>query len=295
MKPKILVYDIETLYLTGHFWRLGEQQIFHNQLSKHRDVTEIMCITYIFNDGKPAQALVFEYGHENSMEKMLREFDEVVKNCDAVIGKNSDRFDNKHINFQRLMAGLPGNPEWLDQCDDLEKQMRKYFNVPSQSLDFWSKKLNLGGKKKMEWGDWEAIENGHTTAILQNKLLKDGIPLEAINTFSDYFYHDTAHNIITKGEKALKKMVDYGKKDVKDTLAVIEKVYGHVTFKFNRAVFKHRAHCCKRCGSDNIEETYQRQRGKTIYQYFKCLDHIGSAGKLPLDKEGNYKADKPLE
>ncbi len=292
-KPKILIYDIETLYLTGHFWRLGEQSLRHQQLSKHRDVTEIVCITYIFNDGKPAKALVFDYGVENSMTNMLVEFDKLAKDCDAIIGKNSDRFDNKHINFQRLMSGLPGNPEWLDQCDDLEKQMRKYFNISSQSLDFWSKKLNLGGKIKMEWDDWVAIEEGHTVAILENNLADNPNSQKALNVVSQYFFKEKARAIIEKGRKALKKMVTYGKKDVADTLALIDIVTEHVTFKFNRSKAAGNF-SCRRCGSSALEETYRRQRGVTLYQYFHCTEHNGSAGKLPVKKDGTYNRESPL-
>lgn len=291
--PKILVYDIETLYLNCNVWRLGEQTVRHNQLSKHRDITEIVCITYVMNDGKPPQALVFDYGHENSMEQMIQQFDAIVKTCDAVIGKNSDRFDNKHINFQRLMLGLPANPEWLDQCDDLEKQMRKYFNIPSQSLDFWSKKLNLGGKIKMEWSDWEAIEAGHTIKILDNKFLEYCVGYKTLDIVSEYLYKEKAEVIIAKGRKALNKMVKYGKKDVADTLALIEKVSNHVTFKFNYSKIQNNFGC-RRCGSNNLEETYRRMRGLTLYQYFHCIDHNGGAGKLPIKADGTYNREQPL-
>ena len=285
----LMIFDIETLPLTADIWRPGEQRVNHSQLSLHRDMTEIICITYIKNDGKGAQALVFEYGFEDSMTPMISEFDRLVKECDVVIGKNSSRFDTKHINTQRLMCGLPACPEWLDQHDDLETQMRRYFNMPSQSLDFWSKKFGLGGKIKMVWDDWQNIKNGHTLAILSNQMRNK----KDISIVSQYLFKEIdPEKVINKGLRTLTKMVTYGKKDVKDTMALVKKLAPHVTFKHSMS--NGDPLCCRRCGSDKVVETYQYQRGLTNYQYFDCIEGNHGAGKVPLTKAGTYKATSIL-
>ena len=56
-----------------------------------------------------------------------------------------------------MFHGLPGNPEWSKYSEDLEKQMRRYFRLPSQSLDYISDMCGVGGKVHMNIGDWKAI------------------------------------------------------------------------------------------------------------------------------------------
>jgi len=280
---KLMVYDIETLYLSGNFWSLGKQIVRHHQLSHHRDMTEIICITYMFNDGKGPQALVFDPTKDDSAVKMIEEFDELVKECDVVIGKNSNRFDAKHINMQRLMSDLPPCPEWLNCHDDIEVQMRRYFKLPSQGLDFWSKKLGFGGKVTMQWSDWKDIEAYRTLIHLKAKGLK-GKPLDII---SDHYYGDKAKAILKVGKKSLDKMVYYGKKDVKDTYDLICKLAPHVNLKLNigATVGPQR---CKKCGSAKITEQYRKFSGSRKFIYFYCKGHNGSAGRISVRKDGTY-------
>ena len=103
-----------------------------------RNTYNIICITYCWNDGKPGKALSWDYETQDS-SLMIEEFDKIVKQADLVIGQNSDSFDIKHINTQRLMHGLTPMPEWATQTDDLLKQVR----YPVEYLKGIFEKLNM--------------------------------------------------------------------------------------------------------------------------------------------------------
>ncbi len=223
-KPKILYYDIETTPLKAYIWRLGDQVIRHDQLVPSASMYDIICITYCYNDGKPAKHLDWGYKKQNS-KKMIEEFDALINDADIVIGKNNKSFDNRHINTQRMLHGLPGIGDWSKKTDDLQTQMKKFFGkaLPSQSLDYISKLLGIGGKIKMELSDWIHI-------------------LEKTN------------------EDSFNKMIEYGKKDVEDTRAVWDRVAEYIDPKFSvkEVASKFAGHVCRHCGSSKIQSRGSR-------------------------------------
>lgn len=237
-KPRILFYDIETSPLKAYVWGLGKQVVRHGQLMDGGSRYGIICVTYCWNDGKPAKSIDWGY-EEQDTDKVVREFDEILKQADHVIGKNNKRFDDKMINAARMFAGLPGMPEWVRYVDDLESQMRKYFRLPSYSLDYISEQLGYGGKISMEFSDWVNIV----------EKTKDGL-------------------------RAFNKMIKYGKKDVEDTRGLWNKLKDHFEPKFNHATFSRVSDeiRCKQCGSENVVKNGTRVAGKTRHQRYHCND-----------------------
>lgn len=251
--PRVLIYDIETCLMLAALFGCGEQVVRHGQLIPGFDICQIICITYAWLDEPGVKVLTWDKETRDDKE-LIKKFDELVAQADVVIGKNSDRFDAKHVNTQRLLADLPPVPEWAYKCDDLEKQMRRYFYLPSQSLDYISKKMGLGGKTKMDFQDW--------LDILMQYIYPNVKALKRIANI------------------AFKKMCDYGKKDTQDTKDIIIKVWPHVKFKFNYSNFLKTA-CCKNCGSKNIRSNgRQVNQDSTIYIPFRCRDCGGYAGRV---------------
>ncbi len=278
-----LFYDIETGLLSADIFSLGEQVVRHNQLHKHTLYTPILTISYAINNG-PVKSLVAPAGYDN--KKMIIEFDDIIKSSDVVIGKNNARFDNKHINTQRLLYDLPGMPEWLHKADDLERQFRKYFYLPSQSLDAISELLGLGGKDKMEFGDWQAIKKYNEIMAISIKYGDD-----AAKAAADVYHGKTLTSIKKEGKEATKKMALYNMKDVEDTRKIWNYSLKHFEPKFNRSSINTQ---CKVCGSKNLRKNGSHiDRGGTKYQNYFCLDHHGYAGKATVNKktsvEGSLK------
>lgn len=243
-KKRILFYDIETTPLKAYVWRLGKQVVGHHQLSSGATINDIICLAYCWNDGKPAKVIGWGFEEQDSTP-IIEKFDELASQADIVIGKNSDRFDNKHMNTRRLLAGLPCNPEWTKYTDDLEKQIRKHFALPSYALDYFSKLIGIGGKIKMELNDWIDI-------------------------------------VEKRDEKAYKKMMKYNKKDTEDTRAIWEYCEKHITPKYHvqsqKGVFT-----CKQCGSEDLIKYGTRRQGKNSYQQFWCHGCDSYAGRQKVN------------
>lgn len=253
-KPKILFYDLESTPLQAWIWRPGKQFVGHKQLVKGHQRYGIICITYCWNDGKPAQSIDWGF-EEQDTKRVVQEFDKIIAQADLTIGKNSDRFDTKMINAARMFADLPGNPSWTKYTDDLEKQMRKYFKLPSQSLDYISDMLGFGGKIKMEFQDWIDIVEKNSS-----------------------------------GAASLKKMIKYGKKDVEDTRALWFKLSEHFDSKWNQAAFQGDTLSCKHmnCGSLNLIKRGTYLQGVTRYQEWQCRDCNRYAGRT-IKETGKIK------
>lgn len=236
--PRILFYDCETTPLQARIWHLGEQVVRHTQLVPGFDSYRIICISYAWNDNKPAKTIDWGYQAQDSA-RVVAEFDKVAKHAEVIIGKNSDRFDVKHVNTQRLLHGLPPFPDWMNYTDDVEKQLRKYFVFPSFSLDYVSKEFGLGGKIKMAFQDWV--------------------------------------DIVQKSNRAsFAKMLKYNRKDVEDTRALWNKLKPYIKPKANVASLYAMAEnpsTCPACKSSTLTKrgyTYSTSQRRQRFQCSVC-------------------------
>lgn len=282
-KPRKLIYDIETCPLWFRSFSTGKQVLRHGALVPIGQEYSIICLAYAIDDG-PVKVLEWDMNTGNC-EKLIQEFDEIVKSCDIVIGKNSDRFDNKHVNTQRWRNGLPAMPDWLAKSDDLEKQIRKYFYLPSYSLDHISHILGLGGKNKMSWEDWEDIDNFRVFNLIKSKDSTHN------NKICNLMFGKSAKEVKQLGKIAFEKMKTYNIKDVEDTRDVLNSVIAHIEPKFNMNTYAKDQGLdyivCKSCGSNNIHKNGKRYAGQTVYQSFYCNNHGGYAGKASIKTNKN--------
>lgn len=252
---KVLFYDIETTPLQAWVWKLGKTVLRHDQLVSNRNRYDIICMAYCWDDGKPAQVIGWDFEEQNS-SVIIETFDSLLSQAETVIGKNSNRFDNKHMNTLRMYFEKSGRPDWIRYTDDLEKQMRKYFYLPSYSLDYFSQQLGFGGKVKMELSDWIHI--------------CEQTPKEGIKRYN--------------------KMLKYCKKDIEDTRAIWDYCSKHFEtrirdtkhVKFDRKDSWPAEIVCKTCGSTNLTFNGTRTSGESVYDTFRCNDHHGYGGRYPV-------------
>lgn len=271
-KPKVLIYDIETSLLSFWGFRMGEQRVNHGQLQGgYFSRSHIICISYSWDFGKTQHVL--DWGSSEEDEKnMIIAFDELIKEADIVIGKNSDRFDNKHINSHRMWNGLPGMPYWTKHTDDLEKQMRKHFDLPSQSLDYISSQLGFGGKDKMEFGDWVAINRLRLLQIMDLALDT------ADNAICKAMFGVDALKVLKDGFKAFDKMKKYNKKDVKDTGMLWKYLEKHFIPKCKaNKIMRVEGDACEHCAGTNLRSKGNKYSGNSYYKYVLCLDCEGTS------------------
>ena len=277
----ILVYDIETGLLNADLFRLGEQRIRHEQLTPAHQENTIICITAKWY----GKSKIYVFQGEDAVEQ----FDLLARQADVCLGKNSDNFDVKHINTARMMQGLKPYPEWMDSTDDLQKQFRKNFALPSQSLDYISKIFGTGGKEKMDFSDWQDIKNYFNLKKFEDYDLStksDGFILDAYCYIN---FHKTYPKTVKDGKKALKKMLHYNKKDVLDTEAALKKALPYIKLKYNAAT-KNTGRGCIKCSGSGTQliKTKILIKGKTQYQQFDCLNCNSYGGKAKIKGKDRY-------
>lgn len=279
-KPKILFYDIETLPLKARVWDTGKHFISHKNLLPGYEMWDLICIQYCWNDDKPVKVL--RWDKHGGTKRMLQTFDKLVRKADHCIGKNSDRFDLKILNSLRMLHKLPGIPEWNKYCDDLEKQMRRYFRLPSQSLDYISKACGIGGKNVMCMQDWVDIQDHRDIERLRASSLKG----KELNVVAHHLFKKTPTELRRAGKEAMEKMCTYGAKDTEDTRTLWFHLEEHFEPRFNQALFQGHDIGCKACGSENMKKNGTRISGKTKYQYFLCRECHYTGTRAPISKNG---------
>lgn len=277
--PMILYFDIETTPLKSFLWQPGQQYVGHKNLLPSHEMWDLICIQYAINDG-PVKVL--RYDKHGGTKGMIKTFDALVRKADIVLGKNSDRFDIKMLNSLRMFHGLPGLPEWNKYSEDLEKQMRRHFRLPSQSLDYISRMLGVGGKISMGMDDWVDISNMRELTTLK----ESGLDTKSLSKVSLHLFKEKTPIIMKRGKEALHKMCTYGAKDTEDTRVIWHYLKEHFEPRMNMATWKGEKHVCKACGSADIKKNGTRAAGKTMYQQFHCNDHGGYAGRAPISKHG---------
>ncbi len=291
--PNVLIYDIETTLLKVYLFGLGKQRVGHKQLVPGHSRYGIICINYCWlRDGK---VQTIAWNPKTGLKGVISEFDKIIKQADLVVGKNSDRFDNKMINAARMLEGLPGLPEWTRYTDDLEKQMRKHFRLPSQSLDYISNQLNLGGKVKMEFDDWVKISQ-------YMMLLSARLEISDKNTlgvFTKLLYNKNYAKTLKEGKQAFDKMCYYGCKDVTDTETLWLVLSEHFEPKFHFGTYargvkniKPDALLCKQCGSDKLVPRSGiriRVSNKTRFREYFCKKCNKYAGRISINDLGDNR------
>jgi hypothetical protein len=231
-KPRVLLYDVETSPVLAWTWRTGKQYISHDQF-KTGHKFDIICICYKFAGEKEIHSLDWNYQKQDSSE-MIQKFGDVVATADLTIGHNSDKFDVKQINTQRMLHNL--DPISWPTSEDTLKQMRKIFYFPSYKLDYIAKLLTGSGKETMKFQDWI--------------------------------------NIVEKQDiKSFTKMIKYCKNDVLKLEEVWNRVKKYCPAKIHAGVITGIGRLsCPRCASSQNTKDGFKMTAKGRTQRFQCQD-----------------------
>ncbi len=288
-EPKILIYDIETTLLTAYLFNCGDQIVRHGQLVKGHSVTRIICIAYMFKGDKEPKLIKWDPIKDPDSAMIIAEFDKVVAKADFIIGKNNKNFDDKHVNTLRMMAKLPPLPAWARVSDDVEKKLRKFFRAPSMSLDYWSEQLKLGGKEKMDFSDWVDIRQYFSVLKWENIVLDNYL----LNCLCKLEFKTSLSKIKSLGKLALEKMYHYNKKDVTDTLAIMNEIAPYVDFNFHTYSNTDKCLHCNKVTKNWKDGSTEHARGNgQRYQKWVCAVCTRYKFETPIlknDKEGVRK------
>ncbi len=174
----------------------------------------IICICWKW-EGK-AKVNYLTWDKDQCDKKMLEEFIKEAEKASEIVAHNGDRFDIRWIRTRCLYHRIPCMPDF--KTLDTLKHARSGFNFNSNKLDYIAKFLGLNGK--METGGFE--------------LWKD--------------------IILDNNKKALRKMVDYCKKDVTLLEEVYEELYSYIKHKTHIAVqMGGKKSDCPECTSTKVQ------------------------------------------
>ena len=152
---KIMVYDIETSRVTAKVWWTGKQYVGHKQLLEE---PKIISISYKWLGEDKIHALTWDKNHCD--KKLITKFMAEYNKADMVIGQNNDRFDNRWINARAMKFGVEFNT--FVKSFDIMKQTKRLFRLPSYSMDYITKFLNVENKQTHEGIKmWDMIQDGN--------------------------------------------------------------------------------------------------------------------------------------
>jgi len=148
---KVLIYDIETSYNIGKFWRAG-----YNLNINPGDIIHeraIICISYKWLGEEQVYNLTWD---KNQCDKfLLEQFIPILNEADMIVAHNGDRYDLKFIKTRALKHNLKMLINYK-QFDTLKVAKAKFmFN--SNKLDYISKFLGAEGKISTEMKLWDDI------------------------------------------------------------------------------------------------------------------------------------------
>jgi uncharacterized protein YprB with RNaseH-like and TPR domain len=136
--PRILLFDIETSPIIANVWRLyGEQHIGVNQIVED---WYVMSWSAKWLDEKPVMYMDQRKASRIANDKkLLKGIWQLLDEADIVITQNGKRFDERKLNakFVELNMGKPSSFRHIDT----KVLAKKYFDLPSYSLEYMTKKF----------------------------------------------------------------------------------------------------------------------------------------------------------
>lgn len=235
-KPKILLYDIETLMNEGFFFSLYDA-INPNFIVKEKSILTI-AYKFLGDKGKAKGMSIADFSKNGKFDPhddkaLLAAFAKIVNEADYIVGHYSDKFDNKFLQARTLINELP--PLQMPNQIDTYKLVKKHFNLNANRLDYIGKLLGLGGKMPMNYSYWLDCAKGDI--------------------------------------KALNKMLAYNKQDVDLLEKIFKKLLPYVETKINRSLFtKDGSFVCNSCGSKHLTKSGTKVLKTRKVQYYKCKD-----------------------
>lgn len=153
-KPRVLIYDIETSRVRADLWWSGKQYINGNDL-----ISEAKIITIAWKWLGEDNVYCTTWDKNKSDKELVLDFLKEYNSADMVIGYNNDRFDNKFINTRAMKYGFNVNTHV--KSFDIMKQSKRLFRLPSYSMNYLAKFMNVATKLQHSGLDmWNAIQYG---------------------------------------------------------------------------------------------------------------------------------------
>jgi DNA polymerase elongation subunit (family B) len=143
MKPKILIFDVETAPILGYVWNLFDQNIALNQIKSDWHLLSWSAKWL----GEKKVMYMDQRGAKDVSDdrKILAKLWELLDEADVVLTQNGKKFDVRKVNARFILQGFrPPSP--YRHIDTLQLA-KKHFGFTSNKLAYMSEKLCTKFKK----------------------------------------------------------------------------------------------------------------------------------------------------
>lgn len=237
---RVLILDIETAPLRSYTWGLWKQDIAPGQI-----IYDWFMLTWsakwLFENEIFSDRLTSKEALIQDDKRISKTIWVLLDEADIVIAHNANQFDIKRLNTRFLINGL-NSPMPYQTIDTLE-HAKKRFKISSNRLDYINKILGLG--RKIDTGGFELWDR-----------------------------------CIQGDAKALKKMEEYNREDVKILEETYLRIRSWIKPHPNIGLFvEDDVTSCPSCGGNHI--TFSNKPYATtanFYDLFRC-DDCGSIGR----------------
>ena len=160
-KPRILFYDLETSPNIVTSWGL----FVGGMLSPDSIISErtIICGSWKWQGQRDVVSACVDARTPAADQSVVQLLCNAIREADAVVAHNGDKFDMRWINARAVFHGLPPLPPVI-QIDTLKIAKAK-FKFNSNKLAYLVEFLKVGKKIKTEFGLWKACMAGDVKAL----------------------------------------------------------------------------------------------------------------------------------
>lgn len=156
-QPRVLTVDIETSPHLAWTFSTWNTNISPDMIV---EPSRVLCFAAKWLDEK---RVIFHGEWQDSHDAMVRHAHELLNAADIVITYNGPGFDEKHLDREFLLAGLPPTSPYLSI--DLLKTTRGRFKFPSNRLGQVGQALGIGSKLDTGgWSLWQGVLAGEEKA-----------------------------------------------------------------------------------------------------------------------------------
>lgn len=252
VKPKILVFDIETAPIVAYTWGLFDQMVGLNQIKTDWHLLAWAAKWY---GDPPSKIIYMDNRHAKKVQddkRLVQGLADLLNEAEIVITQNGTNFDVKKLNARAVINGLP--PIKPCKHTDILKEGRKVFKFTSHKLEYISETLNKKYKK------------------LKHK---------------EYPGFELWKEVLSGNKKAWNIMKKYTIHDVLATDEAYTKIQGWIRTQSLSSYFDDAVMRCK-CGSSNLHKEGYARTDAGKFQIYKC----NSCGKWPRSPVNLLGAEK---